>query len=424
VKGLPGGRGAAKVTMSVQKDGLPIHSDAAAQDPPPRVPRGQRSSWNVQPGSPDAPNLKSGGTIPINQTATSVQFGQVLTALQSDTRKNLQNFLKEYSQGLADGGAQGFRQAVKEWPSAYRNGSLANEATLGTQPHDLSTVEAGAGQGFRALDVARELAQEPDHELQHHGAAFAREDQPLQQAIPALDSVLRTGTPALSQLNASLPSLRRFAVDALPGVEVLRPDHRRSMPFVTQARRLVQQSELKGLTEDLMITIPPLAKLNHDTIPLLDESRALSSCQNNVLLPFATTKTRTRTSPSNSDAFYKQAPRALVGLAGESRINDSNSRHVPRGGGRRAVHRAPDRRRWRADLRPVALPARGHAPGQAERSSRGPAERSLRDAAAARPARPHGAGHQRADRPDHEDPDRLREGHWPPTWPSCTRTAC
>jgi virulence factor Mce-like protein len=334
VKGLPGGRGAAKVTMSVKKDGLPIHSDAQLKIRP-RVFLEGNEFVDVQPGSPDAPNLKSGGTIPINQTATSVQFGQVLTALQSDTRKNLQNFLKEYSQGLADGGAQGFRQAVKEWPSAYRNGSLANEATLGTQPHDLSTVEQGQAKVFRALDVHESSLKSLITNFNTTALAFAREDRPLQQAIPALDSVLRTGTPALSKLNASLPSLRRFAVDALPGVKSSGPTIDASMPFVTQARRLVQQSELKGLTEDLMITIPALAKLNHDAIPLLDESRALSSCQNNVLLPFATTKVPDPNFPSNSDSFYKQAPRALVGLAGESRINDSNSGmfHVEVGAG-------------------------------------------------------------------------------------------
>src|SRR5207237_7201362 len=91
----------------------------------------------------------------------------------------------------------------------------------------------------------------------------------------------------------------------------------------------------KGLTEDLMITIPSLAKLNHDAIPLLGETRQLSSCQNNVLLPFANAKVPDPDFPSNSDPFYKQAPRALVGLAGESRINDSNSDlfHVEVGAG-------------------------------------------------------------------------------------------
>jgi len=97
------------------------------------------------------------------------------------------------------------------------------------------------------------------------------------------------------------------------------------MPFVTQARRLVSQRELKGLTHDLLVTMPPLAKLNHDSIPLLEETRQLSACQNNVLVPFANTKIPDPDFPKNSGTFYQQVSRTLPGLAGESRISDPNS---------------------------------------------------------------------------------------------------
>jgi phospholipid/cholesterol/gamma-HCH transport system substrate-binding protein len=324
VKGLPGGQGAAKVTFEVNKSALPIHKDATLKIRP-RVFLEGNEFVDMQPGSPDAPVLKKGDTIPINQTSVSVQFGQVLTALQADTRKNLQMFLKEYSQGLADGGAQGFAQAVKAWPPAYRYGSLTNEATLGTQPHDLSTVEQGQAKVFRALDVHESNLKSLITNFNTTAAAFAREDGALQQAIPALDAVLRVGTPSLRKLNGALPSLRSFAAAATPGVKSSGPTIDASMPFVSQARQLVSQPELKGLTEDLMFTIPPLAKLNHDSIPLLEETRQLSSCTNNVLLPFANTTIPDPDFPQNSDKFYKQAPRALVGLAGESRINDANS---------------------------------------------------------------------------------------------------
>src|SRR6059058_224405 len=161
-------------------------------------------------------------------------------------------FLKEYSQGLADGGAQGFNRAVRAMPSAYRYGSLANEGTLGTQPHDLSTVEQGQAKVFRALDVHEPELKDLITNFNVTAAAFAREDQPLEQAIPALDATLRVGTPALQRLNGALPATKSSG----PSIDA-------SMPFVTQARRLVSQPELKGLTHDLMVTIPPLAKLNH-----------------------------------------------------------------------------------------------------------------------------------------------------------------
>jgi phospholipid/cholesterol/gamma-HCH transport system substrate-binding protein len=336
VTGIPGGQGAAKVTMEISKEGLPIHQDATVKIRP-RIFLEGNEFVDLQPGSPESPQIKkgSGFTIPIQQTAAPVQFDQVLTALQSDTRKNLQNFLKEYSQGLADGGAQGFNQAVKAMPAAYRYGSLANEGTLGTQPHDLSTVEQGQAKVFRALDVHEQDLKDLITNFNTTAAAFAREDQPLQAAIPALDHALTVGTPALARLNGALPSLRSFARTALPATKSSGPTLDASMPFVTQARRLVSQAELKGLTHDLMVTIPPLAKLNHDSIPLLEETRQLSACQNNVLVPFATTTIPDPDFPKNSGPFYKQVSRTLPGLSGESRISDANSGmfHVEVGAG-------------------------------------------------------------------------------------------
>jgi phospholipid/cholesterol/gamma-HCH transport system substrate-binding protein len=336
VSALPSGQGAAKVTMEIGNQGLPIHKDATLKIRP-RIFLEGNEFVDLQPGSPDSPVIKKGSNfvIPVQQTATPVQFDQVLTSLQQDTRKNLQDFLKEYAAGLADGGAQGYNQAVKAMPDAYRYGSLANEATLGTQPHDLSTVERGQGKVFRALDVHEQDLKDLITNFNVTAAAFAREDVPLQQTIPALDRVLTVGTPALRTLNGALPSLRSFARTALPAAKSSGPTIDASMPFVTQARKLVSQAELKGLTHDLMVTIPPLAKLNHDSIPLLEETRQLSACQNQVLLPFATSKIPDPDFPQNSDQFYKQAPRALVGLSGESRITDPNSGmfHVEVGAG-------------------------------------------------------------------------------------------
>jgi phospholipid/cholesterol/gamma-HCH transport system substrate-binding protein len=334
VSALPGGQGAARVTMEISKQGLPIHQDASLKIRP-RIFLEGNEFVDLQPGSPESPVAHSGATIPIQQTATPVQFDQLLTALQSDTRKNLQAFLEEYTKGLADGGAQGFNRAVRAWPAAYRYGSLANEGTLGTRPHDLSTVEQGQAKVFRALDVHEQNLKDLIANFNVTAAAFAREDQPLEQTIPALDAALRVGTPALQRLNGALPALRSFARTALPATKSSGPTIDASMPFVTQARRLVSQAELKGLTHDLMVTIPPLAKLNHDSIPLLDETRQLSACQNNVLLPFATTKIPDPDFPQNSGAFYQQVSRTLPGLAGESRITDPDSGlfHVEVGAG-------------------------------------------------------------------------------------------
>jgi ABC-type transporter Mla subunit MlaD len=98
VEAVAGGsrEGAAIVTMHLKENALPIHEDAQMKIRP-RVFLEGNFFVDVKPGSPSAKTLASGKTIPTTQTAAPVQFGDVLTALQSDTRADLQVFLKEYS---------------------------------------------------------------------------------------------------------------------------------------------------------------------------------------------------------------------------------------------------------------------------------------------------------------------------------------
>src|SRR5439155_13740963 len=86
------------VSMEIESSGLPIHSDATAKIRPRIFLEG---NWfvDLQPGSPSAPTLSSGATLPITQTADPVQLDQVLDALNTDTRANLQNFLIGYGDG-------------------------------------------------------------------------------------------------------------------------------------------------------------------------------------------------------------------------------------------------------------------------------------------------------------------------------------
>jgi ABC-type transporter Mla subunit MlaD len=98
VEHVPGGRAAAVVTLRIDKRGLPLHRDAHAAIRP-RIFLEGNFFVDLQPGSPSAPELGDGGTIPINQTSAPVQLDQVLTALQSDTRRQIQLLLDQYSTG-------------------------------------------------------------------------------------------------------------------------------------------------------------------------------------------------------------------------------------------------------------------------------------------------------------------------------------
>jgi phospholipid/cholesterol/gamma-HCH transport system substrate-binding protein len=326
--------GAAKVDMEIESKGLPIHSDAELKIRP-RIFLEGNEFVDIQPGTPEAPDLKSGGTIPASQTAAPVQFSQVLQVLQQNTRTDLQTLLQEFSKGLDGGGAQAFNRSITFWKPAYQYSSLANDATLGTQPHDLSKLVRAQGQVFHSLSADEAALGGLVTNLNRTFAAFASQDQNLRAAIPALDRVVRVGYPALGSLNSALPSLRQFARQALPAAKSSLPTIEASMPFVTQARLLVRKSELRGLVADLRPTIPALAKLNANTVPFLQQSRALSACTSNVLVPLSNKPIPDPVFNIPNSTFLHDANHGFVGLAGESRINDANTPmfHVQQGGG-------------------------------------------------------------------------------------------
>ena len=111
------GKSRALIRMRIEDEGRPVHTDARVKIRPRLFLEG---NWliDLEPGSAAAKELPDGGTIPIQQTSTPVQLGQVLTALQSDTRKNLQTIFAEYSSALEDEGAKGFRRSIRHWKGA------------------------------------------------------------------------------------------------------------------------------------------------------------------------------------------------------------------------------------------------------------------------------------------------------------------
>jgi virulence factor Mce-like protein len=333
--GLPDPKlNAAPVVLEISDQGLPIHKDAEAKVRP-RIFLEGNMFVDLQPGTPESPVLKSGGSIPASQTAAPVQFEQVLRVLQRDTRSDLQTLLKEFSTGLNGGGAEAFNRSIKYWKPAYQFSALANDASLGEQPHDLSKLIRGQGKVAQALSSDERTLADLVTNLNTTFAAFASKDQSLRASIPALDRVLRVGYPALGSLDNALPTLRQFAHDALPAAHSSLPTINAAMPFVTQARRLVSKQELRGLVADLRPTIPALAKLNANLIPFLGQSRALSACTSNVLVPFANKPIPDPVFNIPNSTFLHDSNHAFVGLAGESRINDANTPlfHVQQGAG-------------------------------------------------------------------------------------------
>ncbi len=329
------------VTMRVGKAGRPIHEDARAKIRP-RIFLEGNFFVDLEPGTPGSAEIADGQTIPINQTAVPVQLDQILTSLQSDTREDLKGLLDEYGSALDKGGAEAFNRSIPFWKSAYRDTAIVNEASLGEAEHDLSGYIKNAGVVAEALDRNRSQLKSLITDFNTTAGAFAREQGNLRAAIAELPQTLRAGQPALASLNESFPPLRALAADLRPGVQSSEETLDAATPLVRQLRGLVSEEEGRGLARDLKPTVPALASLARESIPLSQQGRLLSSCQNEVVIPWSHDTVGDKEFPADGPV-YTEMPKAFPGLAGESRSGDANGQwfRVLAAGGTNLVTVAP-----------------------------------------------------------------------------------
>ena len=333
----------AKITMRIDDDeALPLKEDATIKIRS-RIFLEGNYFVELHPGSPGAAEVDEDWTLPPNQADFPVQQHQVLQdVLRRDQREDFRILFDELSTAFEGAGAAGFNEAIRYWEEAYRDSAQVSEAYLGTERHDLSRLLRGQGKVFGALSRNEDALKGFVTNLNRTMAAFAVQEDNLKATIPQLRDVVKVAPPALRSLNSALPSLRAFAREALPGTRAASPTLDAQIPLVRQLRQLVAEDELQGLARDLRSAVPDIIHLNKGSTKTFQYTRALSACQSNVLVPFATEPipdpdfaSDNPDDDNSGEPWYKQTQRAFVGLAGESRLFDGNSSYfrVQAGGG-------------------------------------------------------------------------------------------
>jgi len=317
------------VTMEIESGGLPIHSDATAKIRPRTFLEG---NWFVelQPGSPSAPTLSSGATLPITQTADPVQLDQVLDTLNTETRANLQKFLIGFGNGLTRkptaaenaeqdpelaglNGAQALNRAYHEGPAALRGAAVLNQAIAGTEPGDLSKLVASIGKVTAALNVHEQQLGELIVNTNAFFRAFAAQSAPLRATVALLPGSLTALNQGFAALSAALPPLREFAIEILPGVKATPASVAAQLPWIEQVKASLAPSELGGVAEGLAEAAPWVAGLQSEQIPFQQQSDLLSKCQTKLIFPAGNTKLQDGASTSGVED-YKEFWYSLVGL--------------------------------------------------------------------------------------------------------------
>jgi phospholipid/cholesterol/gamma-HCH transport system substrate-binding protein len=342
------------VTFNVGEMGQPIHEDATV-DIRPRLFLEGNFFLDVKPGSPGAPALTSGATIPATQTATAVQLDEVLTALQSDDRENLQVLLEGFGTSLTyepttaddrnqdpevagESAAESINDSFIYGGAAGRDTAIVNEALLGENPHDLSGLIRAQRRLFGELSGREAQLQGLIRNFNVTAGAFAAESENLSATIRELAPTLEEADPALVRLNTVFPPLRAFARALEPSLRELPATIEAAGPWLDQANPLLSKQELGGTARLLRQAAPGLAKASNSGARLFGQIDLLSRCTSDVLVPtgdividdaggaypFSTGQ------PNYRSFFY-----GAVGLAGESQQFDGNGpfvRFQPGGG--------------------------------------------------------------------------------------------
>jgi phospholipid/cholesterol/gamma-HCH transport system substrate-binding protein len=331
------------VTMEIDKAGLPIHKDATLKVRP-RIFLEGNEFVDLSPGTPSAPTIDDGDTLPSTQTAAPVQFDQVLTALQSDTREDLKQLLEGYGTALTyeptaaddvgqdpdvkgETAARSLNDSLDYAPDALRNASIVNEAFLGLQQHDLSGLVFNTGKVTKALSTNEQSLKDFVTNFNTTLGALASEQSNLKRSIALLGPTLEHTDSALTHLNASFPNTRAFAKEILPGVRETPATIDAAEPWIAQARKLVSPAELGGLTKELKPTTVDLARLVEGSITALPQADLVSQCVTHTILPTGDVKITDGQFTSNEEN-YKEFWYAMVGLAGESQNFDGNGHYV------------------------------------------------------------------------------------------------
>ena len=316
----PGAR-SATLTLAIRDKGLPIYDDATAKIRP-RIFLEGNFFVELTPGTRRAGELDAGATLAVDRTASPVQFDQVLSALQSDTRNDLRQIFAEVGRAQDAGGAKAFSESLRFQPAAYKFTAIVSEALLGKRPGDLGDFVRDAGTTASAINEPRRLATLIG-DFNTTAAAFAAREDALTSAVGELPRTLRAATPAFDSLNAAFPDVRRFSRDARPGVRSLGPTVDATLPLVRELRGLVGESELGSLARNLRSATPPLAQVATSGVSVLGRLRELASCATNVIVPFGDDKIEDKAFPTHGPV-YQDLAKFLPGLAGESRSFDPN----------------------------------------------------------------------------------------------------
>src|SRR3954451_5891681 len=123
--------------MELREGALPRHRDATAKIRTRLFLEGN-FFVDIRLGTPSAPELADGGTVPLSHTAVPAQLDQILSDFTSATREDVKTLVQELGRALDRGGARSLRRGLPYLRPAFAGLAVVSEALRGSEEPDLA----------------------------------------------------------------------------------------------------------------------------------------------------------------------------------------------------------------------------------------------------------------------------------------------
>jgi phospholipid/cholesterol/gamma-HCH transport system substrate-binding protein len=323
VTGLSSGPGStALVKMQISDAGRPIHTDATLKVRS-RVFLEGGFFVELRSGSPHAPVVKDGGTIPLPQTSIPVQADQLLATLSRPTRESFTSAINEIATGLEGGGAEALHQANLQLAPALKDTAIITESLRGTAPHDLSNLIGSTSRVTAALASRENQLADLITSLNRTSGALASEDQALAASVRELDRVLQLAPGALTALDRALPPTTRFVTAIRPALRIAPPILDDVTKVLVELDALVRPSTRGELLTLLRLTLTDLPTFEQKLAGLFRVTKPVTDCTANRVLPALFSKVNDG-ALSTGRPVWQDFLHGLVGLGSASQNFDGN----------------------------------------------------------------------------------------------------
>ena len=330
VESVDGDGRASRIQFTLDQSALPVHRDATLRI---RARLFLEGSYYLQlnPGTPVAPSLPDGGTIPISHTSGPVQAYQVLSLFTGPVRRNLTVTINAFAQGfgppgagsLVQSGAAGLKSLAPELAPLFKDTALITQGLRGTAPFDLPRLLRSSASVTGTLARSSRQLVGLLGGLNVTSRALVSSDRARAHSVQGIDQTLRVAPRSLRAVDSALPAVNRLSRALDPSLVLAPPILDNLTSIVRRLAAVLGPGQRGPLLKSLRATFQELPSILTQLASAFPIGRQVTDCLSTHVLPILARKVPDG-SLSTGHTVLQDFLHFLPGLAGATGSFDAN----------------------------------------------------------------------------------------------------